>query len=213
MRKRHADHPGLPSRDQSFKKNLERLYREEGIHPKYAKCRISDFEGDVLAQLTKYTENIEQYMGEGMGLYVYGGSGVGKTHMVYGLYAFFLSIYKDSKVVAFETLLTQMFLSWKDREARSAFVNMYQKPNVLFIEDFGNELAKADKSSPSKVMDTVLKTRAMNGKVTIITSQIAPGFISEDYDEALSSLMKEYCFPISLEHLKDRRKSRSLLND
>jgi len=210
MRKRHAAHPGAEKAERSF--DLEDFYRTQGIHPKWTKCRITDFpaRSEEGRKLRRYVEGLDEYVMEGMGLYISGLTGSGKSHAVFSLYHHLLTETKyDAKVHFFDTLLSTMFLSFQDGRARSTFTRMYRDPKVLFIEDFGSELAKSDRTTPAKAIQQIIKSRSMLGKPTVITSKLDPEEIKDTYGPDISSLMREHFFTILLSDV-DHRKSRHL---
>lgn len=211
MRKRHADHPGLGEKPKtSF--DIAGFYASQGIHPKWANCRLEDFESTpVRDKINNYVTHLKEHADSGMGLYVYGPPGVGKSHFVFSLYRhLYTETTFDAGISLFDSLLSLLFASWQSAEKRAILDRKMRQNKFLFVEGFGRELGKGERKVPDKLLETIIRTRAMGARPTIVTSTLPPADIAEEYSEELASLMKEYLFPLSFSDMADRRKTKKL---
>lgn len=117
-------------------------------------------------------------------LIVYGGSGLGKTHLAHAIGNEIKRINSSINVlyVSTETFINQ-FISHAKANSINVFINVYQSTDVLIIDDVHN-FAKADKSQDA--FFTIFNHLHQSGKQLVLTSDRAPKDLMDLQDRLLS---------------------------
>ena len=130
------------------------------------------YEG-ILNRCKKYTEVAEQVLSRGIGIYLYGPSGVGKTHITACMANRLMENYYTVLFTNFSEISKQIRRTFnKKGESEQAFIDKLASIDFLFIDDFGTERLQRNEEDlwlQEKVFDIVNK-RYNNNKPIIYTS-------------------------------------------
>lgn len=185
--------------------NPQRL-REMGILDKWHEKTFDDFTGDDVAldHVMKYLKNCKKARAEGIGLYLYGVYGVGKTHLMNCLIKALHEQRYRVRIITLATLVTKFTSAWYDAEERNSFLGMIQGVDFLAIDDLGKEY-KDKQELGLRVFDNIVRYRLQANLPMIFTANLPPKEIKDYYSEALASMLSEMCAMVKVEG-KDHRK-------
>jgi DNA replication protein DnaC len=130
----------------------------------------------------------------GIGLYLYGDMGTGKTTLASLAARKFLADGHDVYMTSFTSLLDAFTSTWRDNEERKWFYRRVKNSRILFIDDLGRE--GSQRTTTTTAMDDVLRHRVSSGLVTCMTSNLAPGEISGRYGTNVFDLLTECSSPV-----------------
>lgn len=169
---------------------LHFLYGLSGIGTDYQRLDWSDVkieDKDILNPIIDYLTNYAAYVREGVGLFLHGTAGTGKTLLANLIAKEFVKLGKSVRVFNFSNLLDSYTAGWKDNVMKARHEHMIKNADLLVIDDIGKELS--DKLGAAQ-LDAALRTRYANSRPTIITSNLSKGKIEANYkSEFITSLI------------------------
>jgi DNA replication protein DnaC len=168
--------------------------RERGILDKWHGRTLDDFKGDPIAleNVRKYLSNHKKATLEGVGLFLWGSWGSGKTMLMNALMQELHKMKYPVKVITLATLITQFSQGWYDSEERDKFLRGIQQVKFLAIDDLGKEY-KGASDFGLRVFDNLLRFRSQMNLPTIFTANIEPKEIKDYYSEGVASMLQEMC--------------------
>ncbi len=157
---------------------------EMGLNPKYT------FDAFVVGESNQFAHAAAMAVAEAPGktkfnpLYIYGGVGLGKTHLVQAIGHFAKEEYEDIKVL-YVTLerFTNDFINSITSNTMQEFVNLYRNVDVLLLDDI--QFFTGKESTQVQFFHT-FNVLYQNGKQIILTSDRPPKEI-KGLEERLSS--------------------------
>lgn len=160
----------------------------------------STFSGDSKAghQVRDYMSDIKNNISKGIGLYLYGEPGVGKTLLASYILKHGLRCNVNVKFYYFTDVLNKFTESWKNEEAREEIESDIINSDLLVLDDVGKEY-KSNKKLHESILDTVLRTRASNLKPLIVTSNYDTLDMKETYGAGIVDLFKEHLVTIKVD--------------
>lgn len=185
----------------SKKKLRHNLYLNCGILPKWHDKTFKEFTNDKVALRTvkKYISRLPAPIHEGVGLFLYGANGVGKTHLMMTAFKALIDSGYSCKVISFSTLITKFTAEWYNTEEGADFRRALREAKVFGIEDLGKEFRSANSENLGiAALSYVLKFRIQMGKPVWMTSDFEPAVISERYGEDIASMLLEACLPVKV---------------
>lgn len=178
----------------------------------------------LLEPLREYAANCVDWSGRGLGLYLYGMYGSGKSLVSTMILKAFLGAGIEGHWITFNEMLSMHTNSWRDQEAREWFETRVRNAQVLVIDDLGKESSfrtvdENGKERPSNwgsivstALDSLFRARVQNGMITIITANLDPEQVAMNYTPALGSLAVEACMPYEFPPQDIRRLYRERVN-
>jgi DNA replication protein DnaC len=162
---------------------------------------------DILGAMAEYAANCTDWANRGLGLFLHGLWGSGKTLVSTLILKAFLAAGVEGHWITFNEMLSMHTSSWRDQEAKEWFETRVRNAQVLVIDDIGKETSFAPRDEDGNVMgsnwgslvsralDSLFRARVQNGMVTIITANMHPEQVAANYTAALGSLATEACLP------------------
>ena len=165
---------------------------DTGLPRSYWDGSMETFVGDpqALSVMKDYIKNLQSNLNNGIGLYLYGDPGVGKTLLASYAVTACLQLKKNVKFYYFTDVLTKFTDAWKDERARGELEQAILNSDLLVLDDIGREY-KSNKNLHESVLDTVLRNRANQLKPIIVTSNYDIFDIKEHYGRGIVDLFKE----------------------
>jgi len=141
------------------------------LNPRYNFGNFFESPSNILAR--RVGETIAKDPGKTFNpLYIYGGSGVGKTHLCHAIGNKIAEFHPEKKVVYLSSNLFQVqFTDASRNNTTNDFINFYQGVDTLIVDDI-QELAGKEKTQ--NVYFNIFNHLHLNGKQIIITSDKAP---------------------------------------
>lgn len=167
-------------------------YSASGIGSTYQRLSWHDYEGSesILDGIKKYTNNVHEFHRQGMGLYLSGDVGVGKTmllnlvlkHLVHEGYTCFAT--------TFAQMIEMYTAGWTDKDEKVWFQRKFLNSQFLLLDDVGKE--RETKIALSETtFDAVLRQRVSDGRPTFISTNPGASEMEERYGKAILSLIRE----------------------
>ena len=172
-----------------------------GILPKWHDKTLDQFTNDPVALETikTYLKDPPKFLRKGVGLYLYGANGVGKTHLLATSFMQLIDAGYKCRIISPSTLIQLHVDSWYNNERRAYFKEMIYRNHFLAIEDFNTEFrsSKGDNSDGANenlgitALDNLLRVRSQLNLPTWVTSNLKPSEVKTKYSENIASLLKE----------------------
>jgi chromosomal replication initiator protein len=158
--------------------------REVGLNPKYT------FDAFVVGESNQFAHAAAMAVAEAPGktkfnpLYIYGGVGLGKTHLVQAIGHFAKEEYEDIKILYVTSeKFTNDFINSITSNTTQDFVNLYRNVDVLLLDDI--QFFTGKESTQVQFFHT-FNVLYQNGKQIVLTSDRPPKEI-KGLEERLSS--------------------------
>lgn len=190
-------------------------YLNSGILEKWHDKTWDDFDNDLAAKkrILKYLSKVEQASQEGVGLYLWGANGVGKTLSMNLAFKDLMAKGYKVHIITLSSLITMFTTSWYDQDQRTALYQRLLLVDFLGIEEIGKEFKSATDLG-AVVLDSIVKYRVQRQLPIWATSNVSPSSITSMYTEDIASMLKESCVAIQVmgsdrrDDIKERIKSK-----
>lgn len=179
--------------DCEYQLQLHKHYLAAGIGLTYQRLDWDDYAGPTgaLDGVTKYLDRRQDFLRRGMGLYLLGSYGTGKT-MIANLVL--KELVKDG-LTCFATTFSQtveMFTAgWSDKADKNYFQQKFINSQVLLLDDVGKELRGTRLALAETTFDAILRQRVQAGRATMITTNMNRAELEDGYGAAILSLILE----------------------
>lgn len=189
--------------------SLRNEYRKIGILDKWHEKKLEDFDNDdkALATVNKYLKHYENMLEEGVGLFLWGANGTGKTYLLTTTFKKLFKLGYSVKIISLSTLITKYASGWYDSKEKKEFFDLLKRVDFLAIEEIGKEFKSIkgnENDLSTTVLDTVIRYRVQMKKPVWCTSNLAPSKLKSRYTEDVASMLKEACY-IQIVSGKDKR--------
>ncbi len=173
------------NRLREIRENIEEHLRLSGVPPKYMNCSFENFQ--IVNENKKAYSLCKDYIGNpSESLFIYGGWGVGKTHLAAAITRELLLMGKNVIFISIPRMLYEIRKAFQDdaRKTEDACIERYLSCNFLILDDFGIEKTT---EWTRQTLDYIIYERDSNLKPTIITSNLSLDEISRKVDGRISS--------------------------
>jgi DNA replication protein DnaC len=180
---------------------LEKWHNKEWKH--FTNCPAAKTE------VQNYLAKIQTAREDGVGLYLWGANGVGKSLCMNIAFKQLLAQGYKVHIITLSTIITKFTGSWYDSEQRNELYGRLLNVDFLGIEEIGKEFKSATDLG-SVVLDSIIKYRIQRGLPTWATSNVKPTEISGTYTIDIASMLKEASVPVQFvgEDYRDKIKER-----
>lgn len=174
---------------------LQRYLLNSGVGKGFANLFWGDtthVHDDTSKFILDYAKNIDEYVAHGLGLFLYGEHGTGKSLVASLLLKRLLERGVDGYWVTLNELLSSYQETWRgDKETRAWFDRRMRNVRVLVVDDMGREYD--GRTTAASTVDTIFRTRVQNGLVTIVTTNLSEEKFIARYTKGIQSLVTEAC--------------------
>lgn len=143
------------------------------------------------ARLTDFNEAIQTAIADKpkkRGIFVWGKTGTGKSHLASAIVKLFLVAGKRAKMVGFEDMLLEVKASYNANHTEESVYWKYISCDFLSIEDLAlSSSAKFESAFVQKVLMTVTDARINRELPTMITTNLSPETVWNSFGERLGS--------------------------
>lgn len=175
---------------------LSRYLLHCGIGLRYARMWWGDTQAAAPASqafIINYAVECERYANNGIGLFLHGNNGNGKTMFATLMLKKFLSLGYDGYWTTFDQLLDRYTSTWRNPEERIWFDRTVRNAPVLVVDDVGRESSGRKSTVSVAAIDSMFRTRAQNALTTIVTTNESREQFMLGYSKAVASLVSETC--------------------
>lgn len=185
------------------------------IPARYKGKHLSEYDtstGDPHAfdAITLWAKNIEEHTTNGMGLYLHGTTGVGKTHLAQ---AVLTSILKTKNLSGlFITADRFLDMIYDEQRNNGELPEPYSDPNLLkymrrvfdivVLDGLGSERATTEFAKNALI--ALIENRYEEKLITVITSSLPPHELTRVYGKRMNSMLQESCFFIQVDGVDHR---------
>lgn len=162
-------------------------------------------DSEAFSAIKKWCSNADEHMSEGMGMVLYGPSGVGKTHLAQGTVLHIVSNQLRSGI--FITADRYMDMIYDEQHNDGELSEPYSDPyllkymrrvfDILVLDGLGAERAVSEFARNALV--ALITNRYEEKLTTIVTTGLSPTDIGRTYGKRMLSLLQESCFFINVE--------------
>lgn len=174
-----------------------------GIKSMWHGKKISDFHNDpeALEKVQKYLSEISKFKAKGIGLYLWGSNGTGKSHLLNTAMKELCSKKYNVRVFSMDEIIDKFTVSWHSDSERAELDNILRNKDFIGIDEFGKNLGADGKpvyipDLAKRVMESVIRYRVQMGKPIWFASNTDPKNVCEVFSEDVASLLREAVIPI-----------------
>lgn len=184
------DDAEIAEKERERQREIERYQKASLIGERYKDVRFANTETGhnstfdaAFIRCERYCKAANEVLDKGLGIYLFGDKGTGKTHLTACMANELLHKRKQVLFTNFAEITRLVVDSWKGKEKETDLITRLATIDFLFIDDLGTERVQgangADLMLQEKIFD-VLNKRYNNRKPTIFTSNHSiPELISE----------------------------------
>lgn len=183
-----------PSYDQMV---LHRYFLHHGMKEMLARWWWGDaveIAPEATEEIRAYHSDIERYVAAGLGLYLRGNHGNGKTLMAALLFKTALRAGVDGYWTTLVSMLNNYQETWRDPAHRRWFERRVTNAELLVVDDMGREFE--GRTTAASSVDAIFRDRVQGARATIVTTNLpdsgADSFNTR-YTRGVTSLVEEAC--------------------
>ena len=183
------------------------------IGRRYWGATIDDFSEKQKKVIGPYITNFTQNLTKGLGLYIYGENGYGKSYISSALCKW---VWSTHRLYSYCLTAWHLINSWKSFKdpimvtERQTVADRVMKIPFLVIDDLGKEHRTQSGFSEGE-FNNLLRERSRDTKITLITSNLTPIEFKNIYGESSAQLSKECLLPVRLIDKNWREEARQVL--
>lgn len=187
---------------------VEERVRNLRIPPRYKNCTFDSLQpvGDMQffkESILKYTNSLERHIDNGMGLYLHGKTGLGKTHLAVATLREAVTKHELSGLFLSYDVYVEMVHDSRNNDGE--LPEMYGDPNLLKYLRRVYDIVVIDNLNADRLTDYMAKTvsnliesRYDMKLPTIFTTEINPDKLPSIYSQRMYSIIKESCYLLGL---------------
>lgn len=168
------------------------------IGARYWPATLDGLTKDQATAVQPYLSRLESCLKAGIGLYLWGNNGTGKSYITAALC---MEVWRTWRVKSFCVTAAELKESWiEDRplgDRDESVVQRSETARFLVIDDIGKEHRAASGFAETK-FGALLRLRSRSKLVTSLTSNLNPKEFGAIYGESAADLSKECMHPIKL---------------
>lgn len=173
-------------------------YLHCGIKTAWHTKELSDFTNDTeaLEVVKRYLKNARQNAAEGIGLYLWGSNGTGKTHLMTCAMKDLISKNFVVRVFSMDEIVDKFTSSWYSDEEKRDLNSILRNTDFIAIDEFGKNVDKDGNpvylpDIVKRTMESVIRYRVQMNKPIWFASNTDPKFIKDVFSEDIASLLRE----------------------
>lgn len=169
-----------------------------GIKKGWHSKSLDDFTNDdeALAHVKNYLRKFAEAKESGVGLYLWGSNGTGKTHLMCCAFKELISCKQTVRVFTIDEIVDQFTASWYSPEHKRELNHMLRTVDFLGIDEFGKNVGKDGEAiylpdMVKRIMESVIRFRVQMKRPIWFSSNTDPKFVREVFSEDIASLLNE----------------------
>lgn len=180
-------------------KRLHVQYLHAGIGVTYQRLMWSDYTGPghLLDPALDYIDHSEAYIDRGIGLYLWGDVGTGKTMIANLVLKELVKQGRNCYATTFSSTVEAFTAGWNSAEEKQRFADRFMYSEVLLLDDLGKEFRRQN-GLHQTTFDHILRTRVQAGRPTLLTTNMTSEEIRTGYGGAVLSMLVEQSIEMPL---------------
>lgn len=180
-------------------RSLQTRYSLAGIGLTYQRMTWDDVKVSEakLAPIREYLADIDGYLARGIGLFINGSVGSGKTLLLNLILKELVGRNYDCYCTTFAGTVEAFTSTWGDAAEKRHFANRFMRSKVLGLDDLGKEFRSANGLSKT-TFDYILRTRVQEARPTILTTNLNALEVRTGYGASVLSLLVEQSIEVPL---------------
>lgn len=181
-----------------MEQRLKQYYLDCGIKSSWHEKDLKSFDNDEvsLAKVKKYLKDSKSFYNDGVGLYLWGANGSGKSHLMNCAFKELIDARYKVRVFSMDEIVDKFTSSWYADSEKKELDNILRNIDFLGIDEFGKNLDKDGKPMylpdlVKRVMESVIRFRVQMKKPIWFASNTEPANVKEVFSEDIASLLKE----------------------
>lgn len=174
-----------------------------GIKSGWHEKSLDDFVNDpeALTQIKKYLKKSRVVAKEGLGIYLWGSNGTGKSHLMNCSFKKLIENNHKVRIYSMDEIVDKFTSSWYSDEDKKDLDNVLRNIDFLGIDEFGKNVDKDGNpiylpELVKRVMESVIRFRIQMNKPIWFSSNTDPKFVKDVFSEDIASLLREAVVPI-----------------
>jgi DNA replication protein DnaC len=169
---------------------LYRHYLNSGVGDLYHRLDWGDFYGDrELAVSIRENYLGHSYIDQGMGLFLWGDMGTGKTMLATLVIKDLIKRGVKCYAITVEDLIDEFTKGWASDDDKRWYERKIKYSEVLLLDDLGKERNRG--SLPQSTFNGLLRSRVQGGRPTLITTNLSIEQVTNTYGTSSMSLLYE----------------------
>lgn len=178
-------------------------YLHCGIKTSWHTKTLSMFTNDAVAleKVKKYVKEAPKFRSEGIGLYLWGANGTGKTHLMNCAFKEFISKRYKVRIFSIDEIVDKYTMSWYSDEDKQELTQILRTVDFLGIDEFGKNVdqdgnARYLPELVKRVVESTIRYRVQMRLPMWFASNTEPKFVKEVFSEDVASLLREAVIPV-----------------
>lgn len=174
-----------------------------GIKNGWHEKTLEDFtnDADALAAVEKYLSLSKDVSKKGIGLYLWGSNGTGKSHLMNCSFKELISRGYKVRVYSMDEIVDKFTSSWYSDDDKIELDNVLRNIDFLGIDEFGKNVDKDGNpvylpDLVKRVMESVIRFRVQMCRPIWFASNTDPKYVKEVFSEDIASLLREAVVPL-----------------
>lgn len=198
------DHPC----DCAAQLRMYKKYLSSGIGKEYQRLLWDDVDPELDPQLEpiyKFLNDPEKYLNRGVGVYLWGPPGTGKTMIATLILKGLIRKGYTGFSASMAAMVEYFTAGWGGKTDEKAwFTDKFLSSQILVLDEL-----RRDNRLAESTFDHILRTRVNEGRPTIITTNLTPDELENGYGSSILSLIVEKSIVVNL----DRKNYRGQAHD
>lgn len=174
-----------------------------GIKTGWHEKLLADFTNDeeALSAVRKYLKNSRDVAKKGLGLYLWGSNGTGKSHLMNCSFKELIAKGNKVRIYSMDEIVDKFTSSWYSDEDKKELDNVLRNIDFLGIDEFGKNVDKDGNpvylpELVKRVMESVIRFRIQMNRPIWFSSNTDPKYVKDVFSEDIASLLREGCIPV-----------------
>ena len=174
-----------------------------GIKRKWLSKSLEGYANDTEARsvVEQYLKNADDALKKGVGLYLWGSNGTGKTHLMNCAFMELINKGYKVRVYSMDEIVDKFTSSWYSDGEKYDLNNTLRNIDFLAIDEFGKNVDKDGNpvylpDLVKRVMESVIRFRVQMNKPIWFASNTDPKYVKEVFSEDTASLLREAVVPV-----------------
>lgn len=169
-------------------RHLYMRYARAGVGLSYMRMDWTDVHvpEEQLQPVYDYLAKVEEYVSSGMGLFLSGMAGTGKTLVANLVIKDLVRRGHDCYATTFVGAIDNLTSSWRDNNEKRRFARRFELSRVLALDDVGKEFSG---KLAGHTLDRILRIRDQEARPTIITTNLTGPQVHNGYGGPVLSLL------------------------